>query len=583
MSTTNIIPTFTISKTTRERWTFQQRNEIRGYAQANPGCSQQAVIHWAAVQWPGKRLNQATCSVILSKSPPPILSSQTYQVKRGTVLAFQPPNAKRTKVPRFGALEEALFEWQQLMQLRKVCVSALLLQTKALEFWNLLPQYANLDPPVFSEGWVTRFKSRFSLRKYNFHGEGDVEIDPVQLANDIAKIQQILIEYHEDDIYNMDETGLNWRQTPSHTLATEPQQGPKSSKERMTVCLGSNMSGSDKLPLWVIGHALNPRSFKNISLTSLMITWRANKTAWNTTSIMLQWLIWFQRRLHGDRKVVLILDGFRPHINAVNELMEKKELPNVRVVFLPSRVTDKYQPMDMGIIKAWKARYRQSMMKYICREIEKLDSGNIGLIDPYASITTLHAVQWAVKAWGEGGVTSLTIQRCFIHSTLKVHGPAQQLVDPAAMIADERETADLTEDILESITLAHPGLRRFRREEIAEFIDQPSEVVQNSETEEEQRIIDAFSPVEIEEEVEVDALEARAPAPPLITHAQAVDLHEQLELYRLQNPVIISSGFGKLVIEGCRREKQWAEVAERAERVGKATGKQARITDFFRR
>lgn len=51
----------------------------------------------------------------------------------------------------------------------------------------------------------------------------------------------------------------------------------KKSKERVTVLVGANMSGSEKLPLLVIGKSANPRAFKN---KEVPVAYKANKKAW---------------------------------------------------------------------------------------------------------------------------------------------------------------------------------------------------------------------------------------------------------------------------------------------------------------
>jgi hypothetical protein len=60
--------------------------------------------------------------------------------------------------------------------------------------------------------------------------------------------------------------------------------GGKKSKERITVLVGSNASGTEKLPLMVIGKSKNPRCFKNAILPD-EIKYEANKKAWMTGSI----------------------------------------------------------------------------------------------------------------------------------------------------------------------------------------------------------------------------------------------------------------------------------------------------------
>ncbi|XP_053377288.1 uncharacterized protein LOC123545424 [Mercenaria mercenaria] len=57
------------------------------------------------------------------------------------------------------------------------------------------------------------------------------------------------------DIYNADETGLFFKLTPDKTLEFKNVKcvGGKRSKERITVLVCANMTGEDKVPLFVIG------------------------------------------------------------------------------------------------------------------------------------------------------------------------------------------------------------------------------------------------------------------------------------------------------------------------------------------
>lgn len=79
---------------------------------------------------------------------------------------------------------------------------------------------------------------------------------------------------------------------------------------------------------------------------------------------MREWLIWFQHRI-GQRQVALILHNFSADECAVAELQDENAIPNIIILWLPPRTTTKYQPMDQGIIRAWKAHYRRSMMRYV--------------------------------------------------------------------------------------------------------------------------------------------------------------------------------------------------------------------------
>ncbi len=66
------------------------------------------------------------------------------------------------------------------------------------------------------------------------------------------------------DIYNADEIGLFWQMLPEKALGFIgiKVHRAKQPKTRMTVLVASNMLGSDKLPLLVIGKAKKPRALK---------------------------------------------------------------------------------------------------------------------------------------------------------------------------------------------------------------------------------------------------------------------------------------------------------------------------------
>ncbi|KAJ8884575.1 hypothetical protein PR048_016432 [Dryococelus australis] len=122
--------------------------------------------------------------------------------------------------------------------------------------------------------------------------------------------------------------------------------GGKRSKERVTILLGANIDGCEKLPL-VIGKAAKPRCFKNIkSLPGSIYTFG-----------MLKWV-------YRTGKIVLFLDHFSAHP------METSVLRNIRIEFLSLNTTACLQPMDQGIIKNFKHHFRSCHCKTFLRDLE---------------------------------------------------------------------------------------------------------------------------------------------------------------------------------------------------------------------
>ena len=63
----------------------------------------------------------------------------------------------------------------------------------------------------------------------------------------------------------------------------------------------------------------------------------------------------------AGRSVILLIDGFSAHHARLNLLQEEflQGLTNTKVIFLLANATSVCQPLDQGIIKAWKAKYRK--------------------------------------------------------------------------------------------------------------------------------------------------------------------------------------------------------------------------------
>jgi hypothetical protein len=168
--------------------------------------------------------------------------------------------------------------------------------------------------------------------------------------------------------------------------------------------------------MWIIGSSKKPRCFRAAglkSIESLGIRWRANKKAWMVTGIMVDWLKWFDSQMAG-RKVILLLDNFSAHTAAVSELEALPAgsgLTNTEICFLPPNATSRLQPLDQGIIAAFKARYRRRWISYMLEQHEH----GLNALD---TVNVLKAIQWSICAWDE--VSTKTITNCWSHSKINL-------------------------------------------------------------------------------------------------------------------------------------------------------------------
>lgn len=118
-----------------------------------------------------------------------------------------------------------------------------------------------------STGFQWRFSKRHGLKNLAIQGE-QVSADFVAAACDFQHhLGQMMEGYSYHQIFNCDETGLQYRLLPRKTLVSlfeKRADGRKKAKERITVNACANVTGSIKLPLLFIGKAARPRSFKGI-------------------------------------------------------------------------------------------------------------------------------------------------------------------------------------------------------------------------------------------------------------------------------------------------------------------------------
>jgi len=375
-----------------------QRKALRDWAHNQPRRpTQKACIAWFYAEY-NHRLSQSTVSDILS-------SQYQYLDSKSN-----PSTSIRKGTGQWHDLENILYEWQHTLNLRGAYISSDILIEKARQIWNSLPQYQNQPPPAFSNGWLHQFKQRYNIKQHTHHGEaGSV---PEEAEEEMKAVRTIAGHYNEDDIYNVDETGLFWRMPPSQSLSSGNRPGIKRDKTRISIVCCVNASGTDRLPIWVIGKARTPRALRNINIPAIGAEWRWNQKAWMSQIIMREWLLAFYRHI-GQRPVLLTMDNFAAHLAGL-ELAPPP--PNIRICWLPKNSTSQYQPLDQGIIQNLKTYYRKQWLRYILYNYEHNQ-------DPLHAVTLLDCIRWLVRAWNHD-VLSTTIIACFYKSTL-VLNPVQ--------------------------------------------------------------------------------------------------------------------------------------------------------------
>lgn len=172
------------------------------------------------------------------------------------------------------------------------------------------------------------------------------------------------------------------------------------SKERLTVLITANMTGTDKRKLLVIGKFKNPRSFKNIK--ALPVQYEYNQKSWMTSSIFKKFLQqWDMELFQNFKKALVLVDDCIVH-------SQFDELRSIKVVFFPSNNTTLIQPMNQGIIKSFKLHYKKQLLLQHVKQIENNQNIKINLF---------HAICMLESAWEQ--ILPQTIASFFGYAKLK--------------------------------------------------------------------------------------------------------------------------------------------------------------------
>ena len=200
--------------------------------------------------------------------------------------------------------------------------------------------------------------------------------------------------------------------------------GGKQSKERLTAMVCANMSGTEKLPLLVIGKSTNPKCFKNVK--PIPTEYQANKKAWMTSEIFTSWAKKLDAQtVWQKRKTCLIIDNCPAHPHV-------KSMKATTLVFLPPNTTSVTQPMDQGIIRNLKVHYRKFVVQRKLLTINtKTDF----------TLTVLDALRILHQAWRSA--TAKTIANCYRHAGFDVTSEPRPDADNDSDSNDDDPTDDI--------------------------------------------------------------------------------------------------------------------------------------------
>jgi DDE superfamily endonuclease/Tc5 transposase DNA-binding domain/CENP-B N-terminal DNA-binding domain len=253
------------SVTKRKRRDLTLSDKVKIIHEIESGKSQSSIVN-------DEQLPKSTVSVIWKNKDKILANYSSFS-----------PSTKKIKKCHFPDVDQALLKWHDIQRERNIPINGPILLEQAKKFAIQL----KADTFSGSLGWLERWKKRHSISFQIVSGEAG-SVNDETIDSWLKNVWAVESEgYDYKDIFNADETGLFYKLLPNKTMSRKGKTctGGKLSKERVTVLLCSNATGTDKLKPLVIGKYENPRCFKFVNKKSLPVQYYWNTNAWMTKDV----------------------------------------------------------------------------------------------------------------------------------------------------------------------------------------------------------------------------------------------------------------------------------------------------------
>nr|XP_031840848.1 jerky protein homolog-like [Nomia melanderi]XP_031840849.1 jerky protein homolog-like [Nomia melanderi]XP_031840851.1 jerky protein homolog-like [Nomia melanderi] len=218
-----------------------------------------------------------------------------------------------------------------------------------------------------SRGWLWRFKNRHGIRLFGQNVDANTAAAQQFVETFARQLEEEDID--KENVYNMNATSLSWKTLSKKVFAHSGEkriEEKNMNKDRVTIGLCTNVTGSHKLAPLFINRFENPRVLKHWK-HRLPVVYKAQQQAFMDQSVFADWYQNYFKpdvmkyQLHNGTcgKVVLILDKSRGYNLEFLEELQKDE--RFQIIFLPPNTNHLLQPIDQ-VLEKTKKSYRHKML-----------------------------------------------------------------------------------------------------------------------------------------------------------------------------------------------------------------------------
>ncbi|KAE9045664.1 hypothetical protein PR003_g78 [Phytophthora rubi] len=334
-------------------------------------------------------------------------------------------------------LDECLHKWRMEIKVSSpdTKLTGTVLQHKAMELACKIVQepYAALPDKVKqalqkftgSNGWLDGYRTRFgSFSSKQLPGGGDQNvIKSVDVQTRLRELHHSLRGVDLEDIWTGGEFALMYK--PPVPEPAGGSGGGAAGNGRYTVSLFVSAAG-EKFDMQVIGTDRNPLLLEGVDTKEMYnIQYGYSKTGWQvaqTTVSMLKSMNALARE--RKRTFRVILDSAVPHVKAAMILDSQGDqrtffvYDHLQIYFLPPNFkASRFHPCHLGVIQAFKARYRYEMLETLFSNYrQSVMSQDPRGFHPQRHLHTRNVFYWLYVALHS--LDKHLIQTCWVHSGL---------------------------------------------------------------------------------------------------------------------------------------------------------------------
>ncbi|OXB78267.1 UNVERIFIED_CONTAM: hypothetical protein H355_004717 [Colinus virginianus] len=280
---------------------------------------------------------------------------------------------KKMRLANEEEIDRAVYAWFLALRQHGVPLSGPLIQAQAEAFARQI--YGPECTFKASHGWFWRWQKRHGISSQRIYGEGALHAEPERASIAHPNLPPTSGSdtggYGDEQIYNANVTGLYWKLLPGRTAP----------RQRVTVLLAANLTGTHKLKPLVVGGLRDPPSLCHHNQEKFPTGYRYSPEARLGPALLRVWFFEdfvpcvkrYLRRSCLQQKAVLLLTS-PPLSGGRHEDLPHLQTPDgsIRALFLSKSPTGSSStgggnripaPLEQGVVSAFKQLYKRELLR----------------------------------------------------------------------------------------------------------------------------------------------------------------------------------------------------------------------------